>query len=82
LFDSYRPAHDIDTSTNQHGSLIASEAGTSSAYGLNNAQDRGVLFIGPAVEVYMGMVVGNKSNSGIMGSPRPRRADSTCCLKA
>ncbi len=61
LFDSYRPAHDIDTSTNQHGSLIASEAGSSSAYGLNNAQDRGVLFIAPAVEVYMGMVVGKNA---------------------
>ncbi len=61
LFDSYRPAHEIDTSTNQHGSLIASESGSSSAYGLNNAQDRGVLFIAPAVEVYMGMVVGKNS---------------------
>lgn len=61
LFDSYRPAHEIDTSTNQHGSLIASESGSSSAYGLNNAQDRGVLFIGPAVEVYQGMVVGKNS---------------------
>ncbi len=61
LFDSYRPAHEIDTSTNQHGSLIASESGTSSAYGLNNAQDRGTLFIAPAVEVYMGMVVGKNS---------------------
>lgn len=61
LFDSYRPAHEIDTSTNQHGSLIASEAGTSSAYGLNNAQERGVLFIGPATEVYLGQVVGKNA---------------------
>ncbi len=61
LFDSYRPAHEIDTSTNQHGSLIASEAGTSSAYGLNNAQERGILFIGPATEVYLGQVVGKNA---------------------
>ena len=61
LFDSYRPAHDIDTSTNQHGSLIASEAGSSTAYGLNNAQERGILFIGPAVEVYLGQVVGKNA---------------------
>ncbi len=61
LFESYRPAHEIDTSTNQHGSLIASEGGNSSAYGLNNAQDRGILFIAPAVEVYAGMVVGKNS---------------------
>lgn len=58
LFDSYRPAHEIDTSANEHGSLIASEAGTATGYGLNNAQERGILFIGPAVEVYEGMVVG------------------------
>lgn len=61
IFDSYKPTHAIDTSTNQHGSLIASEAGTSTAYGLNNAQDRGVLFIGPGVEVYEGMIVGKHS---------------------
>ncbi len=61
LFDSYRPAHDIDTSTNQHGSLIASEAGTSTAYGLNNAQERGIMFIGPATEVYLGQVIGKNA---------------------
>ena len=61
LFDSYKPVHDIDTHANDHGSLIASEAGTSNAYGLNNAQERGTLFIGPAVEVYEGMVVGQNA---------------------
>lgn len=61
LFDSYRPVHEIDTHANDHGSLIASEAGTSNAYGLNNAQERGVMFIGPAVEVYEGMVVGQNA---------------------
>ena len=40
------------------GSLIAFEAGTSITYGLFNAQERGTLFIGPGVEVYAGMVVG------------------------
>ncbi|HYF04862.1 MAG TPA: translational GTPase TypA [Patescibacteria group bacterium] len=61
LFDSYRPVHEIDTHANDHGSLIASESGTSSSYGLNNAQERGVLFIGSAVEVYEGMVVGQNA---------------------
>ena len=41
-----------------NGSLIAFEAGTSITYGLFNAQERGTLFIGPGVEVYAGMVVG------------------------
>lgn len=66
LFDSYKPVHEIDTHVNDHGSLIASESGVSNAYGLNNAQERGVLFIKPAVEVYEGMVIGqNALNSDI-----------------
>ncbi len=58
LFDSYKPLHEIDLRSNEHGSLIASESGTTSAYGLNNAQERGILFVGPALEVYEGMVIG------------------------
>jgi len=61
LFDSYKPVHDIDLRGNEHGSLISSESGMSNAYGLNNAQERGILFIPPAVEVYEGMVVGKNS---------------------
>ncbi len=58
LFDSYKPVHEIDLRSNEHGSIIASDTGTALAYGLNNAQGRGVLFIGPATDVYEGMVVG------------------------
>ncbi len=61
LFDSYKPVHDIDTHANDHGSLVSSETGVSNAYGLNNAQERGILFIGPAVDVYEGMVVGKNA---------------------
>ncbi|MCW1891884.1 MAG: translational GTPase TypA [Candidatus Uhrbacteria bacterium] len=46
-----------------HGSLIAHESGTSLTYGLVNAQERGDLFIGPAVEVYEGMVVGENAKA-------------------
>jgi|SRR5579872_2009894 len=62
LFDSYRPAtaEHLEES-NSHGSLIAAETGISNAYGLNNAQERGTLFIGPAVEVYEGMIVGKNN---------------------
>ncbi|WKZ28586.1 MAG: translational GTPase TypA [Patescibacteria group bacterium] len=41
-----------------HGSLIAFETGTTTNYGLLGAQERGQMFIGPSVEVYAGMVVG------------------------
>ncbi|MBN1120757.1 MAG: translational GTPase TypA [Anaerolineae bacterium] len=40
------------------GSLVAWEPGVSTSYALNNAQERGSLFIGPGVDIYEGMVVG------------------------
>lgn len=62
LFDSYKPIADEKmNASNSHGSLISAEAGVSNAYGLNNAQERGTLFIGPAVEVYEGMIVGKNA---------------------
>lgn len=42
----------------RNGALIAFEAGTSTAYALDAAQARGVLFIPPGVPVYQGMIVG------------------------
>ncbi len=41
-----------------NGSIVAWEAGSTTAYALKAAEERGVLFIGPGVEVYEGMVVG------------------------
>ncbi len=40
------------------GSLIAFETGEAVAYGIFNAQERGMMFIDPGVQVYAGMVVG------------------------
>ncbi len=40
------------------GSLIAWEDGTTTTFGLSQAQERGTLFIDPGIEVYEGMVVG------------------------
>lgn len=45
----------------EHGSLIASETGQSNLYGLTNIQDRGILFIGPGIDVYKGQVVGQNA---------------------
>lgn len=47
----------------QRGSIIAWEDGESITYGLYNAQGRGRLFIGPGVNVYEGMVVGENAKS-------------------
>ncbi|AEF17623.1 GTP-binding protein TypA [Thermoanaerobacterium xylanolyticum LX-11] len=52
-----------DIPTRSRGSLVAFEAGTTTTYGLYNAQDRGTLFVGPGVEVYEGMIVGENSRS-------------------
>jgi len=57
VFDGYAP-YKGDISRRQLGSLIAFETGEAVAYGLYNAQERGVLFIGPGTPVYEGMVVG------------------------
>ncbi|MGI6375884.1 MAG: translational GTPase TypA [Anaerolineae bacterium] len=60
LFHGYLPyAGDIPTRIS--GSLIASEAGETTSFGLKNAEDRGMLFVTPGVRVYEGMVVGENS---------------------
>lgn len=62
-----------DIPTRNHGSLVAFETGESNTYGLYNAQDRGMLFIGPQVKVYEGMIVGENS--------RPQDLDINVCKK-
>ena len=57
IFDGYGP-YKGDISYRKSGSLIAFETGTALAYGLFNAQDRGMLFIEPGQKVYAGMIVG------------------------
>lgn len=44
-----------------NGALIAQEPGTTMAYALNNLEERGVLFVQPATEVYEGMIIGMNS---------------------
>ena len=57
VFDGYAP-YKGQIETRQQGSLIAFETGEAVTYGLYNAQERGILFIGPSIKVYEGMVVG------------------------
>ena len=47
-----------DIETRSRGSIVVHETGTTTGYGLWNTQDRGKLFVGPGVEVYEGMIVG------------------------
>ena len=57
IFDGYEE-YKGDIQYRKQGSIIAFEDGESITYGLYNAQERGVLFIGPGEKVYSGMVVG------------------------
>ena len=57
IFDGYGP-YKGDLTYRKTGSLIAYESGEAITYGLFNAQERGILFIGPGAKVYSGMVVG------------------------
>lgn len=63
IFEGYEPFRG-DITVRNRGSLVASESGVSIAYGLFNIQERGSLFIGPGVEVYEGMIVGENSRAG------------------
>ncbi len=63
LFYQYGPVAGAIGSRSR-GSLVAWEAGTASTFGLKNAEERGMLFIGPGTEVYQGMVVGEHQRPG------------------
>ncbi len=43
------------------GAIVAWEPGVTTSYGLNNAEERGELFVEPGVQVYEGMIVGENS---------------------
>ncbi len=57
LFAGYEPLVG-ELGVEQSGSLLASETGLTTSFGLHNAESRGTLFIGPNTEVYRGMIVG------------------------
>ena len=62
-FDEYKPFAG-DLTTRKNGVLVSMENGKTLGYSLFNLQDRGTLIVGPATDVYIGMVVGinNRDN--------------------
>ena len=60
LFDGYME-HQGEIPQRPTGALIADRAGTTTTYSLDGLQERGILFVGPGIEVYEGMVVGEHS---------------------
>jgi len=63
MFDSYQPFKGEITSR-YTGSLVASEMGVTTSYGLYNSQERGQMFVGVQTEVYEGMIVGENPKLG------------------
>jgi len=63
IFHDYLPMAGGLTGRSE-GSIIAWEPGVTTTYGLKNAEERGLLFLGPGVEVYEGMVVGQNTRPG------------------
>jgi GTP-binding protein len=57
IFHGYAPMVGPIVSRNS-SSIVAWESGITTNYGLKNAEERGNLFLGPGVEVYEGMVIG------------------------
>ncbi|MBV8690173.1 MAG: translational GTPase TypA, partial [Actinobacteria bacterium] len=57
VFDRYEPWHG-ELKGCPTGSLVADRRGPTTQYSLVNLQDRGSMFLGPGVEVYEGMIVG------------------------
>ena len=62
VFESYEPWHG-EMRSKSTSSLVADRSGMTTAYALVSLEDRGTLFLGPGVEVYEGMIIGE--------SPRP-----------
>jgi len=72
VFDSYGE-YSGDIQSRREGAMISWETGTTTTYALHNAQERGILFVGPGEEVYGGQIVGQNS--------RNRDLDINVCKK-
>ncbi|UTY40129.1 translational GTPase TypA [Allocoprobacillus halotolerans] len=60
-FLDYRPMEGDAVGERQLGVLVSIDTGQTTAYALGGVEDRGVMFVGPGVDVYEGMIVGEHS---------------------
>ena len=65
VFERYEPWHG-EVKTRANGSLVADRAGATTAYAAFSIQERGSLFLGPGIEVYEGMIIGENSRADDM----------------
>ncbi len=64
-FNDYGP-HKGEIQGRKNGVLVVMEKGETTGYSLFSLQDRGILFVGPAVPVYEGMIIGQNAKEGDM----------------
>ncbi len=64
IFLDYRPTESLTVGSRKLGVLVASNTGKTTAYGIGQVEDRGIMFVEPNLEVYEGEIVGecNKSD--------------------
>jgi GTP-binding protein len=60
VFDGYEPWFG-ELRTRRSGSLVADRRGMTTSYAMMNLQERGAMLVGPGIEVYEGMIVGENS---------------------
>ena len=91
IFLEYRKMESILAGSRKLGVLVASETGKTTAYGIGQIEDRGVLFIEPNEQVYEGQIVGecnkeedlavNVVKAKQMSNMRSSNKDATIVLK-
>jgi GTP-binding protein len=62
VFEGWEPWHG-ELRTRPTGALVSDRRGPATAFAITNLQERGSLFIGPGVELYEGMIVGENSRA-------------------
>ena len=65
VFDGWEPWTG-ELRTRRNGSMVADRRGVTTTHALMNLQERGSMLVGPGVEVYEGMIVGENARSGEM----------------
>jgi GTP-binding protein len=62
IFDGWEPWHG-ELKIRRNGSMVADRRGLTTTFALMNLQERGTLMVGPAEEVYEGMVIGENART-------------------
>ena len=65
VFDGWEPWHG-ELRTRRNGSMVADRRGATTTYALMSLQERGTLLIGPTVDGYEGMVIGENARADEM----------------